>query len=428
MNPIERGLRELVPFPERWLDVARLRSLGGMAKRSAAMCWMARHMPAPPAWACHPKNEITFLETAVVLRHPTSDGSGGTKPRPSGSGRLQAGFGADNRFLTGAARVAPRSTYVTLAIAVLTGWMTPASGQDPVRVPAQPTDAPADSQPESKGIDNALAGLTARKAVHEGNRRLLANDPTGALEAYRHAEEQSPNASEIAFVEGLAQFDMKAYEQAREAFEASAATSTGPLANDARYSLGTCDHAEALDHLDDPQAALPLIEKAIRRYQGVLADDTEHDAARDAMLKAAAMRRQIKQQMQQQQQQQQQSDDSQEKKDDQNQDQQQQQSEGDQEKQDQNEQEQGEDQEQKPQDSSEQQEGEQQDKPSEGQDQQSSDAEEQKQPSEAQEKEQVSREQAERKLREMMQAIRDRKKSRREVVRPQAGVAVKKDW
>lgn len=313
------------------------------------------------------------------------------------------------------------------AIAVLTGWMTPASGQDPVRVPAQPTDAPADSQPESKGIDNALAGLTARKAVHEGNRRLLANDPTGALEAYRHAEEQSPNASEIAFVEGLAQFDLKAYEQAREAFEASAATSTGPLANDARYSLGTCDHAEALDHLDDPQAALPLIEKAIRRYQGVLADDTEHDAARDAMLKAAAMRRQIKQQMQQQQQQQQ-SDDNQEKKDDENQEQQQQQSEGDQEKQDQNEQEQGEDQEQKPQDSSEQQEGEQQDKPSEGQDQQAADQEEQKQPSEAQEKEQVSREQAERKLREMMQAIRDRKKLRREVVRPQAGVAVKKDW
>ena len=55
-----------MPYPESLLDFLWLRSSGAMAKRSAAMCWVGRRMPAPSAWAWHPKNGRTFWETALA--------------------------------------------------------------------------------------------------------------------------------------------------------------------------------------------------------------------------------------------------------------------------------------------------------------------------------------------------------------------------
>ncbi len=62
-----------------WLLVA-------LAKRSAAMCWMGRGMPAPSAWAWHAKNGRTLLETTRVTRPVGAEGVGYVvRPRRGGT-------------------------------------------------------------------------------------------------------------------------------------------------------------------------------------------------------------------------------------------------------------------------------------------------------------------------------------------------------
>ncbi len=269
---------------------------------------------------------------------------------------------------------------------------------------------PATNQPERPQ-------RSASEAVREGNRLLKERDAAAALQAYDQAEQVAPEERAIAFDRGLAHFDLKQFDEARSAFQ-EAATNNDDLGRDARYGLATCDHAEALEKTDDPKSSLGLLEGAMRKYQGVLADDPHHQAARSANRKAAAVWQQLKQQLQQQQQQQQES------------------SSGDSEPQDQGEK--NEQQQQSEQDDSqpqEQQEAEaEKQAPQEEQEQKQESAsdqekEEPKDPTQASaSEEQVSREQAERKLREMMQTLRDRKKARREPA-PRAPVApVEKDW
>ncbi|MGB2986761.1 MAG: hypothetical protein WBE26_12875 [Phycisphaerae bacterium] len=261
-----------------------------------------------------------------------------------------------------------------------------------------------------------LAALDAYQAVREGNRLLMGGRPTAALEAYSHAEELEPDAREIAFAQGLAHYKLKEFDQAREAFRKTGAVANDSFADDALYSLGTCDHVEALENLENPQLALSLFEDAMRRYHEVLDRQPGHEAARDANRKAASMWRELKQQMQQQEQtcdqnQDQDQDDNEEK-----QDSQQQQQDGKERQQD--------DEQAQPQDQDEQQQEQQQSESSDGEEEQQA----RQQQSQAEKQERASREQAERQLREMMQALRERKKLQREPMRKIPVAPVDKDW
>ncbi len=261
------------------------------------------------------------------------------------------------------------------------------------------------------------ANWPAHKAVRAGNKRLIEGDPAAALQAYRYAEELEPDAPQIPFVEGLAYYAQQDYEAARRLFERAATAEDAKLANDALYSLGTTYHAQALQQEQDPQAAIEHLEQALQRYRLVLDQDPHHEQARDANRKAAAMRRQLREMMQQQQQEQQSQSDNQEKKEDENQENQ------DQENQDQSssdgEQEEN-DQQQASSEDNDQQQASQQDDSSDDaqedkQESQSADKQDQQddkkqQASAKQQEESESSKQAKRQLREMMQALRDRKK------------------
>lgn len=273
-------------------------------------------------------------------------------------------------------------------------------------------------------VDEASKSPTsAPKAVREGNLLLKAGDAASALEHYRQAETLKPNAREIAFDRGLGHYALGQFDQAREAFEKAAGGEGDALADDAVYSAGASDHAEALAKAAEPQLALSKLESAMQQYQSVLSRRPEHQTARDANYKAASTWRTLKQQLEQQQQQE--SNDPQDPNED-----------GEkQENQEQQPSQQQQENEKKEQQSAQNQEQQKQEQQSEQK--QSSSAEEQEkkeeQSKEAQaqqkeEKEQVSREQAERKLREMMQALRDRKKLRPEEVRKVPISPVDKDW
>ena len=285
------------------------------------------------------------------------------------------------------------------------------------------TAVPADAAVTDDESDLDLSGLPAYKAVREGNRRLIEGHAASALEAYEYAKGLRPDALEIPFVEGLAHFTRKKYDQARDAFRKAAKAEAGRLAGDALYSIGTTYHAEAFENLQDPKLTIQKLENAMQRYRDVLADRPEHEAARDANFKAASMRRQLLQMLEQQQPNQQQD----QQCDQENQDQQDQQDQQYQQPQEQNEQEQ--DEERQSRQSSESEEPpEEQSSQSPSPDDEQEQQEERPQVSPEDEEQRVSREQAERRLREMMQAIRDRQKLRRKEVQKIPVAPVDKDW
>jgi len=281
----------------------------------------------------------------------------------------------------------------------------------------------------------AIEQLDAREAVHHGNQLLINGDAPTALEAYNRAEDLRPEASEIPFVKGLGYYALKQYDKARDAFERAALSKNRALADDATYSVGTTYHAEALENTADPQAAIEKIENAMQRYQQVLASEPQHVEARDSIVKAASMRRRLKQMLEQQQQKQEQNQDQDQQNDEeQKEDQQPQdgQGENDQDKQQQGEsqQDQSDDkaQDQQSDQTGRQQEDESRETESLQNEQKQEEEPEQGQESEAQQQEQTSHEQARRRLREMMQNIRERQKHRRPQPEPLSVPPVDKDW
>ena len=262
--------------------------------------------------------------------------------------------------------------------------------------------------------------IPAPRAVREGNRFLEGGDPSAALQRYGEAKRLVPDAREISFDEGLAHFALGEYDKARESFDRAAQGKSDALADDALYSSGTCDHAEAVGPSADPKQSIAKLESAMQRYQSVLSRDANHPAARDAHYKASSLWRELKQQQQQQQEQQSdQQNDSQENQEKQEQSQQQQQS-----SQEKNEQQQQQEQQQEQQSQQEQQQQQQQAQQQEDQKKES----EESQQAQEQTEEDASREQAERKLREIMQAQKDRKKMRPEDTRKPQVQPVAKDW
>jgi len=323
--------------------------------------------------------------------------------------------------------------------------------------PADPS--PAAQEPDSSAeppVDAAHRDLSAYEAVHHGNILLKSGDAEGALKLYDLAESEAPNAREIAFARGLSRYKLGEFAAARDAFQGAALGADDALADDAIYSEGTTYHAEALRAKDDPKHALSKLETAMERYQAVLAKQPDHAAARDANFKAASVWRQIKQQLQQQQQQGDPSkpdesgeqNDRQENQENSSDDEQQDRQQEQDSSQSSESQESGE---QNPQSSGQEKPSEtEQDQPSHSDEQQSSESEQEKSPESEQEKlsqdakpsdqqqdqeaaaqqeqREASQEQAERKLREMVQAARQRSKNRRQRAERARVQPVDKDW
>ncbi|MCO6438708.1 MAG: hypothetical protein J5J06_16565 [Phycisphaerae bacterium] len=331
----------------------------------------------------------------------------------------------------------------------------PAASPGSVSVPSGP-EATGSTTSGGVGALPPPDELTAREAVRQGNQLLKKGEAPQALEYYDRAGELEPDAPQVPFVKGLGYYAEGDYEDARQQFETAAAGSDADVALDALYSLGTTYHAEALAPQVDPKAAVEKLEEAMRRYRAVLKDRPDFEPARDADRKAAQLRRMIREQLLEQPQQQQQNSDSQESESQEQQQQQSAQSDQSQEKkQKEQEQEQGQSSEQEeqseqqqqsqPQDSQEQSESqqqsasreEQQEEPSpESQQQSEESSAQQDMPRESQaakateqeKSEQATREQAERRLREMMQAQRERQERRRQPPSQVPISPVEKDW
>jgi len=181
-------------------------------------------------------------------------------------------------------------TFVGAILVLVTALAAPLRGDEET----------TESASAPKELPNLLQ-LDARRAVHEGNRLLLEGKADVALNAYDHAKKLRPEAREIAFDQGLARYEQREFEEAREAFREVSALADDVLGHDALYGLGICDHAEGLENVEqDPQLAMSLLENAMTRYHDVLKKQPDHRAARDSNRKAAMMWRELKRQLQQQ--------------------------------------------------------------------------------------------------------------------------------
>ncbi len=271
------------------------------------------------------------------------------------------------------------TVYLALGLAILGAG---------VRADSEPPDSPNE--------------LDAYEAVREGNRFLTDGKPSEALALYEHAQEQIPDAREIAFVQGLGHYALGEYEAAREKFQAVTVGKADALADDALYSEGACHHAQALANMQDQKQALSSLEAAMQRYHSVLSSQPKHPAARDANFKAATVWRQLKEQLEQQQSEPQPSDHEQEDQD--------------------------QDRKSQPNQPPQEQDQDQQEPSPQNEEQQTDGEQENTQQADEDQQERISREQAQRQLREMMQALRQRKKDRREPVGLIPVQAVEKDW
>jgi Ca-activated chloride channel family protein len=284
----------------------------------------------------------------------------------------------------------------------------------------------------SEDILADIEKLGAHDAVHEGNVRLLEGDSEWALKAYDHAGKLEPDALEIPFSKGIGHLNLKQYDEARRAFEKAALSRNKALAADAMYGIGAAHHAEALSKMTNPQEALPQLEDAMQQYRRTLADYPDHRASREANAKAARMWRKVREQLQQQQQQQQSKDEN-KPEDKENQDQQEQQPSDDQKQQESDEHQQEQQQDGQPLDKKDEQQAQQSEQEQENEEQQQqAKSEEQKdeerQAAQAKEEDRNSQEQADRRLREMMQMLKNRQKTRKEKIEKAPVRPVDKDW
>jgi Ca-activated chloride channel family protein len=338
--------------------------------------------------------------------HRLVDGAGNDRQRAAngGRGRGATGVAAGGPAVT--SRVLPQLLAIVVALPVAHAKsVMPEVGEG-----SGLESADGSSPGVTESAEGELSGLSASRAVRRGNEQLMAGQPARALEAYRFARQLDPEAREIAFVQGLAHYDLEEFDKARDAFRKVVALADDGLTDDALYSLGVTDHREALETLEvNPQLALSLLENAMRRYHDVLAKQPDHRAARDANFKAASMWRDLNQRWEQKQQRQDQGRDPSERRNV----------------------EQAQEVDEPGHLQKIQQQGRSREQPER---QFESDTTRQLEDlarqweARAAKQKQVSREQAERRLREMMQAVRDRKRARRQRVQEAPIAPVDKDW
>lgn len=115
--------------------------------------------------------------------------------------------------------------------------------------------------------------------VAQANKALTDGDTTKALHLYDEADKLLPDTPEIAYNKGIAEYRKGDYTKATELFTKALSTQDLALDAKARFNLGNCAYASALEQKEDLQAAIDKLGEAIVRYREALeADPNDIDA------------------------------------------------------------------------------------------------------------------------------------------------------
>lgn len=141
--------------------------------------------------------------------------------------------------------------------------------------------------------------------MNDANRALRAGDVDAALAGYDVAEQIEGSSDLLIYNKAVAQYRKGDLQKADELFSQVARSADSRLAANARYNLGNCQFATALQIRDqDRQAAIKRLAGAIQRYRSALSlDNSDADARVNIELAAELMQRLQDEQRQEQQQQ-----------------------------------------------------------------------------------------------------------------------------
>ncbi|PQO33604.1 vWA domain-containing protein [Blastopirellula marina] len=172
---------------------------------------------------------------------------------------------------------------------------------------------------------NIAAAAPAESLVQQGNEALHAGDVEKALSSYQQAAVEAPNSPQLLYNQAVAQYRSGQVEAARNLFTQTLATGNKSLDAKARYNLGNCDYAEAVQLAEkDKPAAIAKLNSALDHYRNSLASNANDTDARANAQLAQMLIDQLQQEEEQDQQQQDQQQQDQQQQDQQQQDQQQQ--------------------------------------------------------------------------------------------------------
>jgi tetratricopeptide (TPR) repeat protein len=183
---------------------------------------------------------------------------------------------------------------LTWALCALLGLATTAAAQNGEQ------SRPDPSEPGRLGPGQATNPRAAAEQIAEGNKLLDQGDYRGALSAYDRAAEKLPDAAEVPYNRGVALYRMGEFEKAGQAFQNSLKPGHPALEARAKYNLGRCAHAAAMQKHDDLPAAINELSRAIGFYGDAMQLAPQDEDARKNQQLAQRLREYLRRRLEEQ--------------------------------------------------------------------------------------------------------------------------------
>jgi tetratricopeptide (TPR) repeat protein len=116
--------------------------------------------------------------------------------------------------------------------------------------------------------------------VQQGNALYQNGKYAEAAEQYGSASQVLPDAAEIHFNQGNAAYKQQDYGKAREHYMQALRSTDRTLEGKVKYNLGNVEYQQALQNLQQPQAAMPHLRSAMTYYRDSLDVDPQQQDAR----------------------------------------------------------------------------------------------------------------------------------------------------
>ncbi|HEY5866777.1 MAG TPA: tetratricopeptide repeat protein, partial [Candidatus Tectomicrobia bacterium] len=178
-----------------------------------------------------------------------------------------------------------------------------------------PTHTPKRLSPLVQGLLGFLVALwppapgqaaSPYQAVQQGNALYQSGKYAEAATQYSSASQTLPEAAEIHFNQGNAAYKQQDYHKAREHYTQALQTADRTLEGRVKYNLGNVEYQQALQNLQQPQAAMPHLRSAMTYYRDSLDVDPQQQEARYNLELSHLLLHKLQQEQPQQQQPQQQ--------------------------------------------------------------------------------------------------------------------------
>jgi Ca-activated chloride channel family protein len=138
------------------------------------------------------------------------------------------------------------------------------------------------------------------QAVQRGNAFYQNGNYAEAAEQYGSASQTLPGAAEIHFNQGNAAYKQQDYSKAHEHYTQALQTADRTLEGKVKYNLGNVEYQQALQNLQQPQAAMPHLRSAMTYYRDSLDVDPQQQEARYNLELSHLLLHRLQQEQQQQ--------------------------------------------------------------------------------------------------------------------------------